>query len=97
MSAIENPVLLQDSIAVPDAYGAVTHVVENQPTDLANYNLFKVDIALKESVALEGASWAITDLERFGALIGTTEYLELGHLANKFSLNSIRMTDMDVV
>jgi putative acyl-CoA dehydrogenase len=84
MSAIENPVLLQDNTAMPDAYGAVTHVVENQPTDLANYNLFKADIALRESVALEGADWATADLDRFGALIGTTEYLELGHLANKF-------------
>ena len=84
MSAIENPVLLQGSITTPDAYGAVTHVVENQPTDLTNYNLFKADIALRESVAREGAAWALTDLERFGALIGTTEYLELGHLANKF-------------
>ena len=84
MSAIENPVVLQDSIAMLDAYGAVTHIVENQPTDLTNYNLFNVDIALRECVALEGAAWALTDLERFGALIGTTEYLELGHLANKF-------------
>jgi putative acyl-CoA dehydrogenase len=84
MSAIENAVLLQNNTAKPDAYGAVTHVVENQPTDLANYNLFDADIALRENVALAGADWAISDLERFGALIGTAEYLEQGHLANKF-------------
>lgn len=84
MSAIKNAVLLQSNTAMPDAHGAVTHVVENQPTDLGNYNLFKADIALSESVSLEGAAWATEDLDRFGALIGTTEYLKLGHLANKF-------------
>jgi putative acyl-CoA dehydrogenase len=84
MSAIENAVLLQTNPAVLDAYGAVTHAVENQPTDLVNYNPFKADIALRESVAHEGAAWAIADLDRFGARIGTAEYLEQGHLANKF-------------
>jgi len=84
MSAIENAELLQANTAVLDAYGAVTHAVENQPTDLANYNLFKADVALRESVAHAGAAWAMADLDRFGALIGTSEYLEQGHLANKF-------------
>lgn len=84
MSAAENTALLQNSTAQPDAYGAVTHIVENQPTDLVDYNLFEADIALRENVALAGGHWAIADLERFGSLIGTAEYLEQGHLANKF-------------
>jgi len=67
-----------------DRYGAVTHEVLNQPTELADYNMFGADTALTEAVCREGAAWAVHDLTRFGALTGSAAYLELGHLANKY-------------
>lgn len=66
-----------------DRYGAVTHEVLNQPTALADYNMFDSDAALIEAVSREGAAWAVQDLSRFGALAGSAAYLELGALANK--------------
>jgi putative acyl-CoA dehydrogenase len=65
-------------------YLAVTHEVINQPTELADYNLYTSDLALREATAREGAAWADTSLQAFGARIGTAGYLELGHLANKY-------------
>ena len=67
-----------------DRFGAVTHEVLNQPTELIDYNLFSADVALQEAVKREGAPWATDELQRFGARAGSVEYLELGHLANKF-------------
>ncbi len=66
-----------------DRYGAVTHEVLNQPSALADYNLFEGDTALREAVLREGAGWAVEDLSGFGARIGTAEHLELGALANR--------------
>ena len=46
----------QDNFRAPlDPYGAVTHEVFNQPVELAGYNLFASDAALKEAVKREGA------------------------------------------
>jgi putative acyl-CoA dehydrogenase len=67
-----------------DRYGATTHAVINQPRELADYNLFARDVALKDAVAREGAQWALDELDRFGAKIGAAEYLELGALANHY-------------
>ncbi len=47
-----------------DPYGASTHAVFNQPTELTNYNLFAGDAALREGVAREGANWASDGLAR---------------------------------
>src|SRR5260370_42053455 len=69
--------------AALDPYGAVTHEVFNQPVELAEYNLFDSDIALKEAVQREGASWASDALGAFGARAGAAQFLELGTLANK--------------
>jgi putative acyl-CoA dehydrogenase len=66
-----------------DAYGAVTHEVINQPLELADYNHYDADAALKEAVRREGAQWAANALGVFGARAGTAEYLELGALANR--------------
>ena len=66
-----------------DPYGAVTHEVFNQPVELADYNLYDSDAALKEAVRREGAEWAANALGSFGARAGSAEYLELGALANK--------------
>jgi putative acyl-CoA dehydrogenase len=35
-------------------------------------------------VAREGGHWGQGSLSDFGALVGAADYLELGHLANKF-------------
>src|SRR6202162_6404599 len=75
----------QDNFRAPfDPYGAVTHEVFNQPVELAKYSLFDSDIALKEAVQREGASWASDALGAFGARAGSAEFLELGTLANRY-------------
>jgi putative acyl-CoA dehydrogenase len=65
------------------AYWAETHEIENQSVPLEDYNLFSADIALQEAVKREGADWAIDDLSRFGAEMGSAEWIELGHQANQ--------------
>ena len=54
----------------------------NQSPPFADVNLFASDRALGEAVTREGASWARTGLEAFGALTGSARALELGRLAN---------------
>jgi len=68
--------------ATPDRFLAVTHEVVNQPVELAGYNLYAVDRALREAVARAGAAAAEASLLDFGQRIGTAEYLDLGRLAN---------------
>ena len=81
MSAIAD---LEDNFREPlDPYGAVTHEVFNQPTELVDINLYDSDAALKEAVQREGAGWASNALGAFGARAGSAEFLELGTLANK--------------
>lgn len=64
-------------------FWAETHVVENQPPALHDYNLYAQDVALREAVAREGAAWAEADLQAFGALTGSREMIELGFQANE--------------
>lgn len=66
-----------------DRYFANTHTVENQPPELENINVFEQDIALKEAVDREGASWAKSELSQFGQAVGKAEYIELGFQANE--------------
>jgi len=66
-----------------DPYGAATHEVINQPVELADYNLYESDAALKEAVKREGAGGAANSLAAFGARAGSSAFLELGALANK--------------
>ena len=66
-------------------YMADTHEVINVSSELQDYNLYLQDVALREAVAREGASWANESLSTFGEKTGTAAYLELGHLANKFT------------
>ena len=67
----------------PATAGLATQEVFNQPPPLVGYNLFTSDRALTEAVVREGAGWAIADLTRYGAKLGTPEVLELGALANR--------------
>ena len=61
---------------------AETHVVENQPPPLRDYNVYAQDAALVEAVAREGAAWAAPQLQAFGVLTGSREVIELGFQAN---------------
>jgi putative acyl-CoA dehydrogenase len=67
-----------------ERFMATTHEVVNQPTELADYNLYAADRALREAVAREGAGAFESKLLEFGRRVGTAEYLELGHLANRY-------------
>ena len=64
-------------------YLAETHVVENQPPPLRDYNAYQQDAALVEALAREGAAWAQPELQSFGALTGSREVIELGFQANE--------------
>ncbi|RWU12034.1 isovaleryl-CoA dehydrogenase [Pseudidiomarina gelatinasegens] len=65
-----------------DKYLAQTHIVENQPPALENYNLYAEDHALQAAVKREGAAWAEQDIARFGAECGLPERIALGFAAN---------------
>ncbi|MBA4112483.1 MAG: isovaleryl-CoA dehydrogenase [Verminephrobacter sp.] len=69
--------------ALHTRYLAETHDVENVSCELAGYNMYTQDTALREAVQREGAAWADADLQRLGQLTGSAEYLEQGMLANK--------------
>lgn len=62
-----------------------THRVENVATELGAYNLLTTDTPLLEAVIREGGGWGLSEISDFGAHIGTPEYRELGHLANKYT------------
>jgi len=62
---------------------AETHLVENQPGPLEDYNPYRRDIALREAVNREGAGWADSDIDRFGQLTGSARLIELGFQANE--------------
>ena len=66
-------------------YLADTHEVSNVSCELSNFNMYTEDKALTEAVQREGAAWAQGELAAFGAMTGAADYLELGHLANKFT------------
>jgi len=76
MNALDNATLHSRCLAD-------THQVENVSCELADYNMYAQDHALREAVEREGAAWAEADLLCFGQLTGSAEYLEQGHLANK--------------
>lgn len=59
-----------------------THIVQNQPVQLQTYNMWGTDIALREAIAKEGASWAEDHLIKFGELTGG-DMVDLGFKANE--------------
>ncbi len=63
--------------------GVRTHEVTNQPTPLADYNVFEADRVLVEAVEREGADWARGRISAVGALAGSGDTIELGRLANE--------------
>ncbi|HUO53509.1 MAG TPA: isovaleryl-CoA dehydrogenase, partial [Rhodoblastus sp.] len=74
-----------------DAFDAIargrgeTHEVSNQPVELADYNLFNGDQALREAVRREGAGFAFRELESLGRRAGAASFLEQGARANEFA------------
>lgn len=67
---------------IAEKSAANTHVVENQPPYLQNYNMFSADTALAEAVKREGAVGAEATLGEFGRLCGSTERIHWGIQAN---------------
>ncbi|NMM14872.1 MAG: isovaleryl-CoA dehydrogenase [Rhodoferax sp.] len=75
-----------DTGPAPDArYWAETHELSNLSRELCDYNMYTEDTALVAAVRREGGQWAERELTEFGKLTGSADYLELGHLANKFT------------
>ena len=66
-----------------DACAANTHVVENMPPVLENYNVFTGDPTLMEAVSREGAGWAIEELADYGQSCGSAEWILRGVEANR--------------
>ncbi|MEM6730515.1 MAG: isovaleryl-CoA dehydrogenase, partial [Myxococcota bacterium] len=59
-----------------------THVVDNQPPPLEDYNVFESDTPLQEAMQREGAEWAIDAARTLGATIGSREVIDHARLAN---------------
>ena len=55
----------------------------NQPPILENYNLFASDLSLQTAVEANGGAWNNEHAHTFGEILGKSETLELGNLANK--------------
>jgi putative acyl-CoA dehydrogenase len=72
-----------DHPAATGRHPAETHEPTNLSCELAGFNAYAQDLALREAVRREGAAWAETGLHGFGALTGSAEHLELGVLANR--------------
>ena len=62
-----------------------THEVENQVPDLADYNLFATDPALRDAISRAGADWAVPHLQDYGARIGSEASYRLAEAANRHS------------
>ncbi|MEP6922857.1 MAG: isovaleryl-CoA dehydrogenase [Pyrinomonadaceae bacterium] len=56
----------------------------NQPPALENYNFFEADLPLREAVKINGGAWNNENANKFGAILGSADILELGNLANRF-------------
>ena len=66
-----------------NAYAASTHVVENMPPILENYNLFTQDKLLQDCVKRGGAQWSNDNLTQFGQSCGSSEMINMGIEANR--------------
>jgi putative acyl-CoA dehydrogenase len=59
-----------------------THLVENQPPPLLDYDAYGSDLPLREAIAREGGGWAQGQLQAYGLLAGG-EMMALGVQANQ--------------
>lgn len=62
-----------------------THTVTNQVPTFTDVNLYTVDKPLQESVHLRGGAWADQHLRSFGGMLGMSQSMENGRLANLHS------------
>lgn len=60
-----------------------THEVTNQVPELGDYSLYDSDIALRDGVTREGASWHDDALADFGRRLGEKGVFALAHEANR--------------
>jgi putative acyl-CoA dehydrogenase len=60
-----------------------THVVENQPPPLENYNVFETDRALNEALARCAAEVPVEEFGALGELAGQSDVIALGFDANE--------------
>jgi putative acyl-CoA dehydrogenase len=70
-------------MATRESQAVGNHVVANQSTPLADYNVFASDRVLVEAVRREGADWAEERISDLGAIVGSAHNLGLGMLANE--------------
>jgi putative acyl-CoA dehydrogenase len=61
-----------------------THVVENQPAERGDLDLWANDLPLREAVAAAGGGGRAEALAAFGAAAGSVGLREAGRLANRF-------------
>ncbi len=57
--------------------------VLNQPTELADYDMWAGDTPAREALQREGGAWAAAEIAEYGVEVGAAEFLELGRLANE--------------
>src|SRR6185437_9918250 len=57
--------------------------VSNQPPPFESYNLFAIDVVLREAVKREQAAWANGELNALGSTLGKPDTIGLGFAANK--------------
>lgn len=81
-SAAERPDFRDSGFAPSNRFWPETHRAVNQPPPLTDYNAFLADAALQEAIETFGAGSARPDLERFGAVAGSADVIELGFQAN---------------
>lgn len=60
-----------------------THVVQNQASLLEDFSTYGRDTALQEAIAAHGAQWAEPQLQQYGKVLGSAEWLEHATLANE--------------
>lgn len=61
-----------------------THQVTNQYPELTDYNLFETDAVTNDWLRRTGAEWALPELAKIGADMGTAQAFKDGHTANRF-------------
>jgi len=66
-----------------ESCAANTHIVENMPPVLENYNLFTSDVTLMDAVLREKAGWAQANLTEYGQRCGSKEWITNGIEANR--------------
>lgn len=62
-----------------------THEVTNQPSELADYDLFETDLALAAAARSQSDERAVERLSALGMQLGARETIQLGFEANQYS------------